>query len=177
MKLARFGPLGQQRPAIVDGGGKLRDASGLIADIDVAEIERLSSVDPETLTLVEGDVRTGVPLTGISKFLVIDLNYTDHAVESDMDLPEEAFVFMKALSCLGGPNDDVPLPRGSTHSDWEIEPGNVIGKHARYITKDEALGHVAGYVLINDLSERFDQHRRGGSWDMGNFPCKVCLQN
>lgn len=167
MKLARFGALGQERPAIVDANGQLRDASSIVADIDIAAIERLAMIDPANLPLVEGSPRIGIPLTGISKFLAIGLNYKDHAAESGMPLPEEPIVFTKALSCLGGPHDDVPLPRGSTHSDWEIELGIVIGKQARYITKEEALDHVAGYVLINDLSERYDQHRRGGSWDKG----------
>lgn len=167
MKLARFGPLGQERPALVDAQGRLREASGLVADIDVAAIERLAGVDPETLPLVEAGVRIGVPLTGIGKFLAIGLNYKDHAAESGMPLPSEPIIFTKAISCLAGSNDDVPLPRGSTHSDWEIELGVVIGKRAKYVSEEGALDHVAAYVLINDLSERFDQHHRGGSWDKG----------
>jgi 2,4-didehydro-3-deoxy-L-rhamnonate hydrolase len=167
MKLARFGPLGQERPAIVDARGKLRDASGLVPDITVDVLGRLADVDPESLPLVEEGVRIGVPLTGISKFLAIGLNYRDHAAESGMALPAEPIIFTKAISCLAGPNDDVPLPRGSTHSDWEIELGIVIGKRAKYVSEADALDHVAGYVLINDLSERFDQHQRGGSWDKG----------
>lgn len=167
MKLARFGPLGEERPALVDAQGRLRDASGLVPDIDVGAIERLSDVDPETLPLVEAGVRIGVPLSGIGKFLAIGLNYKDHAAESGMPLPTEPIIFTKAISCLAGPNDDVPLPRGSTHSDWEIELGVVIGKRAKYVSEEEALDHVAGYVLVNDLSERFDQHQRGGSWDKG----------
>jgi 2,4-didehydro-3-deoxy-L-rhamnonate hydrolase len=167
MKLARFGPLCQERPAIVDARGKLRDASGLVPDITVDVLGRLADVDPESLPLVEEGVRIGVPLTGISKFLAIGLNYRDHAAESGMALPAEPIIFTKAISCLAGPNDDVPLPRGSTHSDWEIELGIVIGKRAKYVSEADALDHVAGYVLINDLSERFDQHQRGGSWDKG----------
>lgn len=167
MKLARFGPLGKERPALVDAQGRLRDASGLVDDIDIAAIGRLSDVDPETLPLVEAGVRIGVPLTGIGKFLAIGLNYKDHAAESGMPLPSEPIIFTKAISCLAGPNDDVTLPRGSTHSDWEIELGVVIGKRAKYVSEEEALDHVAGYVLVNDVSERFDQHQRGGSWDKG----------
>lgn len=167
IKLARFGPVGKERPALVDAQGRLRDASGLVDDIDIAAIGRLSDVDPETLPLVEAGVRIGVPLTGIGKFLAIGLNYKDHAAESGMPLPSEPIIFTKAISCLAGPNDDVTLPRGSTHSDWEIELGMVIGKRAKYVSEEEALDHVAGYVLVNDVSERFDQHQRGGSWDKG----------
>jgi 2,4-didehydro-3-deoxy-L-rhamnonate hydrolase len=167
MKLARFGPLGKERPAIVDSQGRLRDASGLVPDITVDVLGRLEQVDPQSLPLVAEDMRIGVPLSGISKFLAIGLNYKDHAAESGMALPAEPIIFTKAISCLAGPNDDVPLPRGSTHSDWEIELGIVIGKRAKYVSEDDALDHIAGYVLINDLSERFDQHQRGGSWDKG----------
>jgi 2,4-didehydro-3-deoxy-L-rhamnonate hydrolase len=167
MKFARFGPLGKERPAIVDSQGRLRDASGLVPDITVDVLGRLEQVDPQSLPLVAEDMRIGVPLSGISKFLAIGLNYKDHAAESGMALPAEPIIFTKAISCLAGPNDDVPLPRGSTHSDWEIELGIVIGKRAKYVSEDDALDHIAGYVLINDLSERFDQHQRGGSWDKG----------
>jgi 2,4-didehydro-3-deoxy-L-rhamnonate hydrolase len=167
MRLARFGPLGNERPAIVDEQGRLRDASGLIPDITVDTLERLKTVDPASLPLVDEGARIGVPLSGVSKFLAIGLNYKDHAAESGMALPAEPIIFTKAISCLAGPNDDVPLPRGSKHSDWEIELGVVIGKRAKYVAEEEALDHVAGYVLVNDLSERFDQHQRGGSWDKG----------
>jgi 2,4-didehydro-3-deoxy-L-rhamnonate hydrolase len=167
MKFARFGPRGSERAAIVDGQGRLRDASGLVSDITVDVLGRLEQVDPQSLPLVDKGVRLGVPLSGISKFLAIGLNYKDHAAESGMALPAEPIIFTKAISCLAGPNDDIPLPRGSTHSDWEIELGIVIGKRAKYVSEEDALDHVAGYVLVNDLSERFDQHQRGGSWDKG----------
>jgi 2,4-didehydro-3-deoxy-L-rhamnonate hydrolase len=167
MKLARFGPLGKERPAIVDSQGRLRDASGLVSDITVDVLGRLEQVDPQSLPLVDDGARIGVPLSGISKFLAIGLNYKDHAAESGMALPAEPIIFTKAISCLAGPNDDVSLPRGSNHSDWEIELGIVIGKRAKYVSEEDALDHVAGYVLVNDLSERFDQHQRGGSWDKG----------
>lgn len=167
MKVARFGPLGAERPAIIDRDGRLRDASKLVADVDIAALSILKNIDPETLPLVEGSHRIGVPYTGISKFLAIGLNYRDHAEESGLPIPAEPILFSKAITCLAGPNDDVPLPRGSTHSDWEIELGVVIGKTARYVEPAEALDFVAGYVLVNDLSERFDQHNRGGSWDKG----------
>lgn len=167
MKFARFGQIGQERPAIVDAAGRLRDASALVADIDVFSIAQLAGVDPETLPLVPEGVRVGVPYAGIGKFLAIGLNFRDHAAEGGMPIPDEPILFTKAISCLAGPDDDVPLPRGSEHSDWEIELGVVIGKQARYVSEAEAMDHVAGYVLVNDLSERFDQHRRGGSWDKG----------
>lgn len=167
MKLARFGPVGHESPAIVDQRGQLRDASGLVRDIDVTAFKQLKRIDPDELPLVEGKVRLGVPLVGIGKFLAIGLNYTDHAAESGMVIPAEPIIFTKAISCLNGPDDDVPLPRGSTQADWEIELGVVIGKRARYVEEAVALEHVAGYVLINDLSERFDQHHRGGTWDKG----------
>ncbi len=167
MKLARFGPLGCESPAIVDRQGQLRDASGLVGDINVDAIRLLEGIDPDDLPLVEGNVRLGVPFTGIGKFLAIGLNYTDHAAESGMAIPSEPIIFTKAISCLNGPDDDVPLPIGSTQTDWEIELGVVIGKRARCVEEAVALEHVAGYVLINDLSERFDQHHRGGTWDKG----------
>lgn len=167
MKFARYGQIGQERPAIVDAAGRLRDASALVADIDVFSIAQLAGVDPETLPLVPEGVRVGVPYAGIGKFLAIGLNFRDHAAEGGMPIPDEPILFTKAISCLAGPDDDVPLPRGSEHSDWEIELGVVIGKQARYVSEAEAMDHVAGYVLVNDLSERFDQHRRGGSWDKG----------
>lgn len=167
MKFARYGQIGQERPAIVDAAGRLRDASALVADIDVFSIAQLAGVDPETLPLVPEGVRVGVPYAGIGKFLAIGLNFRDHAAEGGMPIPDEPILFTKAISCLAGPDDDVPLPRGSEHSDWEIELGVVIGKQARYVCEADAMDHVAGYVLVNDLSERFDQHRRGGSWDKG----------
>ncbi len=167
MKLARFGPIGAERPALVDRHGKLRDASALVSDISMDAISALEGIDPESLPLADADARIGVPLSGIGKFIAIGLNYTDHAAESGMEAPAEPIIFMKAISCLGGPYDDVPLPLGSKTMDWELELGVVIGKRARYIGEAEALDHVAGYVLVNDLSERFDQHQRGGSWDKG----------
>lgn len=167
MKLARFGEPGAERPALVDTDGRLRDASGLVRDIDIEAIEHLTGIDPKSLPLVPEGVRLGVPYGGIGKFLAIGLNYRDHAAESELPIPEEPILFSKAITCIAGPNDEVTLPRGSEHSDWEIELGVVIGKRAKYVPEAEAMDHVAGYVLVNDLSERFDQHRRGGSWDKG----------
>jgi 2,4-didehydro-3-deoxy-L-rhamnonate hydrolase len=167
VKFARFGQLGSERPAIVDANGRLRDASGLVSDIDVASIQSLIGVNPESLPLVEGPVRLGVPFTGTRKFFGIGLNYADHARETGAQIPEEPVVFTKAITCLSGPDDAVPMPLGSQHMDWEVELGVVIGKTARYVSEAEALDHVAGFVLVNDVSERFDQKERGGSWDKG----------
>ncbi len=167
MKLARFGPKGSEKPALVDADGLLRDASSLVDDITADALERLAGVDPATLPPVDPAARIGVPIAGTRKFVAIGLNYTDHAAESGMALPTEPIVFMKAITCLAGPNDAIPLPLGSTKTDWEVELGIVIGKVARYIGEDAALDHVAGYVLVNDVSERQDQLERGGSWDKG----------
>jgi len=167
MKLARFGPKGSELPALVDDDGRLRDASSVVADITVDALDKLTAVDPVTLPLVDPSARLGVPVAGTRKFVAIGLNYTDHAAEAGMQAPSEPIVFMKAITCLAGPNDPVPLPVGSTKTDWEVELGIVIGKIARYIDEDSALDHVAGYVLVNDISERQDQLERGGSWDKG----------
>ncbi len=167
MKLARFGPLGAERPALVDAAGRLRDASAIVDDITVDAISALRAIDPEVLPLVPDGARRGVPYTGIGKFLAIGLNYRDHAAESNLPIPTEPILFSKAITCLAGPNDPVILPRGSRHSDWEMEVGIVIGKRAKYVSEADALDHVAGYVLVNDLSERFDQHQRAGTWDKG----------
>jgi 2-keto-4-pentenoate hydratase/2-oxohepta-3-ene-1,7-dioic acid hydratase in catechol pathway len=167
MKLARFGPLGAERPALVDAAGRLRDASAIVDDITVDAISALRAIDPEVLPLVPDGARRGVPYTGIGKFLAVGLNYRDHAAESNLPIPTEPILFSKAITCLAGPNDPVILPRGSRHSDWEMEVGIVIGKRAKYVSEADALDHVAGYVLVNDLSERFDQHQRAGTWDKG----------
>lgn len=167
MKLARYGPFGEERPALVDAAGRLRDASAIIDDITIDTLATLRNVDPEMLPLVPQGVRIGVPWSGIGKYLAIGLNYRDHAAESGLPIPAEPILFSKAITCIAGPDDDVTLPRGSRHSDWEMEVGIVIGKPAKYVSEAEALDHVAGYVLVNDLSERFDQHQRGGSWDKG----------
>ena len=124
-------------------------------------------IDPETLPRVEGDARLGVPLSGVRKFIAIGLNFADHAAESGLPEPSEPVVFMKAISCLNGPNDDVVIPRGSEKTDWEVELGIVIGTSAAYVDEADALDHVAGYVLINDVSERAFQTERGGTWDKG----------
>jgi len=172
MKLLRYGPKGHEKPGLLDGQGVLRDLSGHIADItpDLLHGEglaRLRSIAPDTLPVVEGDPRLGVPLAGSRKFIAIGLNFADHAAESGLPEPDEPVVFMKAISCLNGPNDDVMIPRGSEKTDWEVELGIVIGKPASYVEQADALDHVAGYVLINDVSERAFQTERGGTWDKG----------
>ena len=172
MKLLRYGPKGQEKPGLLDANGRIRDLSGFVADITPAQLwgeglEALKAVDPATLPLVEGEPRYGVPVDGSRKFIAIGLNFADHAAESNLPIPSEPVVFTKAISCLTGPNDTVIIPRGSEKTDWEVELGIVIGKAASYVDQTEALDHVAGYVLINDVSERAFQTERGGTWDKG----------
>ncbi|MCC7227428.1 MAG: fumarylacetoacetate hydrolase family protein [Burkholderiaceae bacterium] len=172
MKLVRFGAKGKEKPGLIDKEGKLRDLSGVIADITPeqlapAALARLTKLDPSTLPLVKGKKRFGVPLNGVRKFLAIGLNYSDHAAEAGMPIPKEPILFFKADTSLSGPNDDVMLPLGSKKSDWEVELGLVIGKKARYVSKKDALKHVAGYCVVNDISEREYQIERGGTWDKG----------
>ncbi len=172
MKLLRYGEAGKERPGLCDREGGIRDISEHVFDITAETLSpdrlaALARIDPATLPRVEGTPRIGVPVSGVRKFLAIGLNYVDHARESGAAIPEEPILFTKAVSCLQGPNDDVMLPKDSTHSDWEIELGIVIGRTASYVEPDQALDHVAGYVLVNDVSEREYQLRRGGSWDKG----------
>ena len=172
MKLLRYGPAGQEKPGMLDDEGLIRDLSGVIADITpnllaAAELKKLATLDPASLPRVEGTPRYGVPVAGTSKFIAIGLNYRDHAIESKLPIPAEPVLFTKAISCLQGPNDDVRKPRNSIKMDWEVELGMVIGKRARYVDEAAALEHVAGYVVVNDLSERHFQNERGGTWDKG----------
>jgi 2-keto-4-pentenoate hydratase/2-oxohepta-3-ene-1,7-dioic acid hydratase in catechol pathway len=172
MKLLRYGPKGQEKPGTLDAEGRIRDLSGIVADITPGQLwgeglAALRAVDPETLPLVDGQPRYGVPVNGVRKFIAIGLNFADHAAESNLPIPAEPVVFTKAVSCLTGPNDTVVIPRGSEKADWEVELGIVIGKRAAYVEQAEALDHVAGYVLINDVSERAFQTERGGTWDKG----------
>ena len=172
MKLVRYGNLGQEKPGLIDAKGQLRDLSGVISDIGPdqlgdAALARLRQLSSSQLPLVEGAPRLGSPLMGTRKFIAIGLNYADHAAESGLPIPVEPIVFMKATSCIQGPNDPVMLPRDSVKTDWEVELGVVIGTRARYVPEDEALNHVAGYCTINDVSEREYQIERGGSWDKG----------
>jgi 2,4-didehydro-3-deoxy-L-rhamnonate hydrolase len=172
MKLVRYGPLGQEKPGLLDAKGNLRDLSGVTADIDGSTISpeglgKLAALDVTRLPIVADNPRLGVPVVGVSKFIAIGLNYTDHAKESNMPIPTEPIVFMKAPSCLCGPNDDVIQPKYSTKMDWEVELGIVIGSKAQYVSVEQALDHVAGYCVINDVSERNYQLERGGQWDKG----------
>jgi len=172
MKLLRYGPKGQEKPGTLDAEGRIRDLSDVIVDITPDQLhgealEKLKAIDPMTLPLVEGEPRYGLPLTGSRKFIAIGLNYADHAAESNLPIPDEPVVFTKAISCLNGPNDDVIIPRGSVKTDWEVELGIVIGKTASYVEQADALDHVVGYVLINDVSERTFQTERGATWDKG----------
>ena len=172
MKLLRYGPVGQEKPGTLDAEGRIRDLSGVIADITPDQLwgeglAALKAIDPATLPLVEGAPRYGVPVNGVRKFIAIGLNFADHAAESNLPIPAEPVVFTKAVSCLTGPNDTVVIPRGSEKTDWEVELGVVIGKRASYVEQADALDHVAGYVLINDVSERAFQTERGGTWDKG----------
>lgn len=172
MKLLRYGPPGQEKPGILDNNGTIRDLAAVIPDIDAstlgkASLERLAALDVNTLPVVGGNLRIGAPIANIGKFIGIGLNYRDHANEAKLPIPTEPIIFMKANSCVVGPNDDVVLPRQSQKVDWEVELGIVIGTRARYVGKDEALSYVAGYCVVNDVSERHFQLERGGTWDKG----------
>ena len=172
MKLLRYGPRGQEKPGLLDADGRIRDLSGVVADITPDQLwgeglAGLKAVDPAGLPVVEGQPRYGVPVNGVRKFIAIGLNFADHAEESNLPIPSEPVVFAKAVSCLQGPNDTVVIPRGSEKTDWEVELGIVVGKRASYVEQADALDHVAGYVLINDVSERAFQTERGGTWDKG----------
>lgn len=172
MKLVRYGAKGKEKPGLIDKEGKLRDLSGVIPDITSAHLSsaalsKLAKIKTSTLPLVKGKPRYGVPLADVGKFLAIGLNYSDHAAEAGMPCPKEPIIFFKADTSLSGPNDPVMLPKGSKKSDWEVELGVVIGKKARYVSKKDALKHVAGYCLVNDVSEREYQIERGGTWDKG----------
>jgi 2-keto-4-pentenoate hydratase/2-oxohepta-3-ene-1,7-dioic acid hydratase in catechol pathway len=172
MKLLRYGPKGGERPAMLDADGNLRDLSDLLpdlraADLGKAALARLAELDPASLPLVAPGQRLGTPWAGVGKFICVGLNYSDHAAESGMAVPPEPVLFAKATSCIIGCNDAVVLPRGSVKSDWEVELGVVIGTTARYVSRAQALAHVAGYCVVNDLSEREYQLERGGQWDKG----------
>jgi 2-keto-4-pentenoate hydratase/2-oxohepta-3-ene-1,7-dioic acid hydratase in catechol pathway len=172
MKLLRYGPLGQEKPGLLDAAGTLRDLSAHVADIGGAALSpdslaRLRAIDPSTLPAVPGTPRIGACVGAIGKFVCIGLNYADHAAESNMPIPAEPIVFNKWTSAVVGPNDDVKIPRGSEKTDWEVELGVVIGSTANYVDEADALRHVAGYCVVNDVSERSYQLERGGTWDKG----------
>lgn len=170
MKLLRYGPAGAEKPGVLDANGAIRDLSGEVDDIDpslLANMDRLSGLDIERLPKVEGSPRIGPCSTGTGKFIAIGLNYSDHAAESGLPVPPEPVVFMKATSCIVGPNDEVEIPRGSKKTDWEVELGFVIGKPAKHVDEANALNHVAGYCVVHDVSEREYQLERSGTWDKG----------
>ena len=172
MKLVRYGAIGHERPAILDASGTLRDLSAVVPDIagqalTPEGLARIKAIDPATLAAVEGNPRIGACVGAVGKFVCVGLNYTDHAEESGMAIPDEPVLFMKPTSCIVGPYDDVEIPRHSEKTDWEVELGIVIGKTAKYVSVEDAYDHVAGYCVINDVSERAFQIERGGQWDKG----------
>lgn len=176
MKLVRFGPVGQEKPGLLDADGHVRDLSGAVPDVAgatllPAQLAAIKAIDPTTLPLVPGvpqqDFRLGACVGAVGKFIAIGLNYADHAAEAGMAVPPEPVVFTKWTSCISGPDDAVQIPRGSVKTDWEVELGVVIGQGGRYIEEADALAHVAGYCVVNDISEREYQIERAGTWDKG----------
>ncbi|GGD57671.1 fumarylacetoacetate hydrolase family protein [Croceicoccus mobilis] len=176
MKLCRFGAPGAEKPGLVDADGKIRDLSAHVDDIGPEVLgpeglAKLAAIDPASLPLVEGDPRYGPCVTGTRHFVAIGLNYADHAAESNLPIPEEPVVFNKWVGCIQGPNDPVTIPKDSQKTDWEVELGIVIGTRASYVSEADALNHVAGYCVVNDVSERHWQTERGATWDKGKgFP-------
>jgi 2-keto-4-pentenoate hydratase/2-oxohepta-3-ene-1,7-dioic acid hydratase in catechol pathway len=172
MKITRFGPKGQEKPALLDARGQWRDLSGVLADITPATLTQqgqaaLRKIDTSTLPVLANPGRVGLPWTGCGKFICVGLNYADHAAESGLPVPPEPVLFTKHTCTMVGANDAVVLPQGSVKSDWEVELGVVIGTQARYVSEADALKHVAGYCVVNDVSEREYQLERGGTWDKG----------
>ena len=172
MKLVRYGNPGKEKPGLIDDNGQLRDLSAVLDDIGPAQLgdaalDKLRKLKLDKLPLVRGKPRFGCPIANVGKFIAIGLNYADHAAESGMAIPKEPVVFTKAISCIQGPNDPVMLPKGSVKSDWEVELGVIIGTRARYVSQKDALNYVAGYCVINDVSERAWQMEHGLTWDKG----------
>lgn len=172
MKLLRFGPLGAEKPGLLDANGQIRDLSGHVGDISGMTLSpdsltRLSALDPTSLPLIKGKPRIGPCVGQVGKFIGIGLNYADHAAEAGMPVPPEPVLFFKATSAINGPNDDVIIPKGSEKTDWEVELGVIIGKAARYVAEADAMAHVAGYCVVNDISERAFQIERAGQWVKG----------
>ena len=171
MKLCRFGAPGEEKPGLVDMQGTIRDLSGVINDVapDILSseaLDKIRSLDPDSLPVVPQDTRLGPPLTGVSKFIGIGLNYRDHAEEAGLPIPTEPIIFMKATTCISGPHDPIIKPRHATQLDWEVELGVIIGKKAQFVSEEQALDHVAGYCVVNDVSERSFQ-MQGSQWDKG----------
>jgi ureidoglycolate lyase len=172
MKLLRYGPKGQEKPGIVDQQGKIRDLSGIVPDItglvlSDESLAQLRALDPASLPIVSGEPRIGPCVGAVQKFIGIGLNYADHAAETGLAIPKEPVVFNKWVTCINGPNDNIEIPSGSTKTDWEVELGVVIGRTARRVSEAEAPGYVAGYCVVNDVSEREYQIERGQTWDKG----------
>ena len=172
MKLLRYGPAGHELPGMLDASGQMRSLLGIVPQIDSfalapRELAKLRKIKPETLPLVKAHPRLGVPFIGISKFIGVGLNYADHAAEANLPIPSEPILFSKATTCLSGPNDPVIMPKGASKLDWEVELGIVIGSKAQYVDEAEALDYVAGYCVVNDISERNFQMERGSQWDKG----------
>lgn len=167
MRFVRYGEIGAEKPGVLDAQGRIRDLSGIVPDLAGPVLSSLPQVDSDSLPLVAGNPRLGAPVGQVGKFICIGLNYADHAAEAGMEPPAMPIVFMKATSAICGPNDPVYLPRGAAKGDWEVELGVVIGKTAKYVTEAQALDHVAGYCVINDVSERAFQLDRVGQWTKG----------
>ena len=172
MKLLRYGPAGKEKPGLLDASGAIRDLSGVIPDLagdalSPQVLAKLAALDPNTLPKVDGSPRLGPPVTGMKNLVCIGLNYADHAAETGAPVPKEPIVFLKSLGALNGPNDDVIIPRGSVKTDWECELAVIIGTKAKYVSEENALDHVAGYAVGNDVSEREWQSERGMTWDKG----------
>ncbi|MDQ2820965.1 MAG: fumarylacetoacetate hydrolase family protein [Pseudomonadota bacterium] len=172
MKLVRYGRPGKEKPGLFDEEGRLRDLSGIVDDIDGAmlsdrALKKIAKIDYKTLPLVRGNPRLGVPVAKIGKFIGIGMNYADHAAEVGAAIPTEPPMFMKAITCLNGPDDAVMLPKGSKKTDWEVELGVIIGTRAQYVAEEDALNYVAGYCVVNDVSERAHQMEMGSQWDKG----------
>ncbi len=176
MKLCRYGSPNAEKPGVVDAEGRIRDLSSVVGDLSgdalsPASLARIAAIDPATLPLATGDLRYGPPVAGTRKFIAIGLNYADHAAESNLPIPEEPVVFSKWVNCIQGPNDPVVIPKDSLKTDWEVELGVVIGTEASHVSEADALSHVAGYCVVNDVSERHWQVERGPTWDKGKgFP-------
>src|SRR5437764_6854688 len=172
MRLVRYGAIGKEKPGLIDKSGHWHDLSDHVRDLNgeayaPASLAKLATLDPAKLPAVSGKPRIGAPVTGISKFVAIGLNYVDHAKETGAQIPTEPIFFLKANSALSGPNDPVQKPRGSTKLDWEVEIAAIIGTRAKYVSEADALNHVAGYCICNDVSERYFQQERGGQWTKG----------
>jgi 2-keto-4-pentenoate hydratase/2-oxohepta-3-ene-1,7-dioic acid hydratase in catechol pathway len=179
MKLLRFGPAGEEKPGLLDADGIIRDLSGHISELGgaalaPASLARLAALRTDSLPRVAGTARLGPCVSGVSKIIAVGLNYADHAAETGAKIPGEPILFQKATSAICGPNDDIILPPGSTHTDWEVELGIVIGSKAQYVPKERALDYVAGYCLVNDVSERHYQTERWGQWTKGKSCDSFC---